>query len=85
VWLLPIVIRSTLISPRKIQLLEAFRKDRLTDSGGGILIYIRDTLLGRRRLDLEVTEVERELTFILTMEILRSSHLELFDNGPGLG
>jgi hypothetical protein len=25
------------------------------------------------------------LTFILTMEILRSSHLELFDNGPGLG
>ena len=24
---------------------EAFRKDRLTDSGGGILIYIRNTLL----------------------------------------
>ena len=39
---------------------EAFRKDRLTDSGGGILIYIyiRNTLLGRRRLDLEVPEVE---------------------------
>jgi hypothetical protein len=29
--------------------------------------------------------LRRELTFILTMEILRSSHLELFDNGPGLG
>jgi exonuclease III len=28
------------------------------DSGGGILIYIRNTLLGRRRLDLEVPEVE---------------------------
>jgi exonuclease III len=27
------------------------------DSGGGILIYIRNTLLGRRRLDLEVPEV----------------------------
>jgi hypothetical protein len=54
-WLLPIVIRSTIdnfINP------EAFRKDRLTDSGGGILIYIRNTLLGRRRLDLEVPEVE---------------------------
>jgi hypothetical protein len=37
---------------------KAFRKDRLTDSGGGILIYIRNTLLGRRRLDLEVPEVE---------------------------
>jgi hypothetical protein len=37
---------------------EAFRKDRLTDSDGGILIYIRNTLLGRRRLDLEVPEVE---------------------------
>ena len=37
---------------------EAFRKVRLTDSGGGILIYIRNTLLGRRRLDLEVPEVE---------------------------
>jgi hypothetical protein len=37
---------------------EAFRKDRLTDSGGGILIYIRNTLLGRRRLDLEVPAVE---------------------------
>jgi exonuclease III len=37
---------------------EAFRKDRLTDSGGGILIYIRNTLLGRRRLDLEVPEAE---------------------------
>jgi hypothetical protein len=35
---------------------EAFRKDRLTDSGGGILIYIRNTLISPRKTQLLIPE-----------------------------
>jgi hypothetical protein len=35
-----------------------FRKDRQTDHGGGILIYVRNNMIAKRRLDLESNDIE---------------------------
>ena len=34
-----------------------FRKDNHTNAGGGILVYVRNTILAKRRLDLETNEI----------------------------
>ena len=35
-----------------------FRKDRLTDRHGGVLVYVKDTITARRKQDLEVNDIE---------------------------
>ena len=35
-----------------------FRKDRQTDHGGGILIYVRNNMIAKRRLDFESNDIE---------------------------
>ena len=35
-----------------------FCKDRQTDHGGGILIYVRNNMIAKRRLDLESNDIE---------------------------
>ena len=37
---------------------EQFRKDRLVDRGGGLLIYVRNNIYAKRRLDLEHPDIE---------------------------
>lgn len=46
------------ISIENFQNPQPFRKDRLTDNGGGVLIYVRDNLIAKRRSDLEIPELE---------------------------
>ncbi|CAG2230882.1 unnamed protein product [Mytilus edulis] len=45
---------------------DLFRKDRSTDGGGGILIYVRDSLHCKRRSDLEIAELESVCVEITT-------------------
>ena len=35
-----------------------FRKDRLADRHGGVIVYVKDTIIARRRQDLEVNDLE---------------------------
>ena len=37
---------------------EPFRKDRISNTGSGLLVYIRDNLFAKRRPDLEIAELE---------------------------
>ena len=34
-----------------------FRKDNLTNAGGGILVYVRDQIMAKRMEDLEIQDV----------------------------
>ena len=45
---------------------QAFRKDRVTDRGGGILLYIREGIIAKRRNDLEIAELESLCVEIIT-------------------
>jgi exonuclease III len=48
---------------------DSFRKDRIINQGGGILICIREGLLSKRRHDLEIPELESVCVEIITKNV----------------